>query len=70
MAVRADQNLNGRSIGDPINLSEIFGPDNYLERPTCPLGHTYTIVEVYPETGTVAAKCEHPDHQPENTESW
>ena len=69
-AIRANQNINAIDTGTPIDFSEIFGPENYLERPTCPLGNTYTISETYPEVGTVAAKCAHPEHQPKNTEGW
>lgn len=69
-AIRGHQNMNAIDNGAPINWNDIFGPDGYLPKPTCPLGGTYTFVDTYPPVGTLACQCSHADHVPENHEGW
>lgn len=59
-AVRADQNLTKKNVGDVLASTTIMGTaDSYIEvSPTCPTdGAVYTLQGVYPATGIVAATC-------------
>ena len=59
-AVRADQNLTKKNVGDTLAQTTIMGTaDSYIEvSPTCPTdGIVYTLEGTYPATGTVAAAC-------------
>lgn len=70
-AVRSYQNMNGLSIGAPLDWDEIFGPGKFIERnPTCPTGGTYSFAHTFPKVGTLAGHCSHPEHVPENHQDW
>jgi hypothetical protein len=82
-AVRADQNLTKRNVGDDLAVATIMGTaDSYIEvSPSCPTdGIIYTLAPTYPATGTVAATCTNngenggtiSDHLPEpgDTTGW
>lgn len=68
--IRGDFGMNSKNYSDPIDWSEIFGPDGYMKEPTCPAGGTYTFSKVYPPVGKLACSCSHADHVPANYENW
>lgn len=70
-AVRAHQNMESLKPGDPLDWSKIIGPGQFLEnKPTCPVHGDYILSPVIPETGTLAAPCQDPEHRPAGTEDW
>jgi type II secretory pathway pseudopilin PulG len=76
-AVRANQNLKGIDVGDPLDTSAIYGTGLYIEvEPTCPSdGGDYSTSSSYPAIGTAAATCDDfgasvEDHAPDSTDGW
>ena len=77
-AVRADQNLNGKNVGDVLTSTDIIGEGRYIETaPICPSeGGAYTLEGTYPAVGTVAAACDDygadlaRKHVPDNINGW
>ena len=84
-AVRADQNLNGKNVGDTLTTTDIIGTGKYIEStPTCPSkGGAYTIDATYPAVSDVAALCAEYDatagsetdaasrkHNPDDINGW
>lgn len=69
-AVRGHEGMNSKIYSDPIDWSEIFGPDGYMKEPTCPAGGTYTFSKVYPEVGQLACTCSHANHVPADHDDW
>lgn len=71
-AIRGHQSINGIDIGAPINWDVIFGPDGYLDKPSCPIHGEYEAMDVYPPDGETAFKCTGADHAlgPEFTANW
>lgn len=62
--IRSYQNFEALSTGDPIDLSQLFNPENGLqELPMCPQSHgTYIISETILDPGNPMATCE--DYNP------
>ncbi len=58
-AVRADQNLTNKAVGDLLTATDIFGAGKYLETtPDCPAdGGVYAMSANYPAIGTVVCTC-------------
>lgn len=69
-SIRAYQNMNNIKDGNPIPWDQIFGNDKFMAKPTCPAGGTYTFLINMPKTGSLACKCSHSDHIPENYTDW
>ena len=69
-AVRGHSNINDLNIGDPISWNII---EDYVPRPTCPAGGTYTLKPTIPAVGTLACTCslaESEEHEPDDHEYW
>ena len=84
-AVRANQNLKGKNVGDALVLADdIYSSatvERYLTEPTCPTGPVASAVytpagTVYPDVGTAAVSCAlyaleaNGDHGPDDTAGW
>ena len=70
-AVRAHQQIDNLKPGDPLDWSKIIGPGLFLEtKPACPVHGDYHLSPVIPETGTLAAPCQDPEHRPVDGRDW
>jgi len=73
-AVRAQQDLNGKDSGAPIDWNKIFGEGGFITKKlSCPLKADYILIKTYPKVGTPAATCPHAKkhgHHFESTDGW
>jgi hypothetical protein len=70
-AVRSHQNTGSLKPGDRLDWSKIIGSGQFIEAmPVCPVHGEYLLSPVIPETGTLAAPCQDPDHRPADTKDW
>lgn len=68
-AVRGHQNIFSLNTGDPLTWKII---EDYLAKPTCPDGGTYTLSPTIPPVGKLACTCSLPEHQldPKDHADW
>jgi hypothetical protein len=73
MGMRAYQNMNGISPGDPgFRKALIVGAGtNVGVDPVCPAGGTYTWLEgAFPAWGVLVLRCSHKSHVPTDYSDW
>lgn len=74
VSLRSYQNLNDLPQGHSIDLlSEVMGPNGFMNPPTCPANGTYQHVDTIPAPGELATECTlgaSSEHEPPDYVGW